>query len=330
MKPNPLPILLAAYALSLAADARAGWGADGNESITVQDLKSLSKIGGNEEKNWKKIVVLLEETQRNEAALQELRRRRAERDAARGSRSEPASALQELAGSAGPTAPAAVPAVPEAGPLMARSGERFSAEEEELRRNIQAYVNTRVRTPEIRPWVSRYLLTAARHSGGNEVVREHVAYLRQGLASRGGALPTIEIGAMPDANTYGLYTSGIRQIALREGMPWQLFATVLDHELLHSLDDNHDQRNRGGTPISLNWHRDRGDNIFAAREGRGGSRQPGTLQTQPSEGSEPPGSAPEGQDAQQFNAEFAETLAWRNASCAAESSPLISEVVRCM
>ncbi|MBI2363094.1 MAG: hypothetical protein HYV15_06900 [Elusimicrobia bacterium] len=323
MKTNFLLALVAAGPLLASADARAGWGAADRESVTAEDFRRLSRLSGNDKKNWKRIVGLMDETRENERRLQELARGRQE--AALRSQGRREAALQELTGSAGPRASAEVPALPAAGPVAAKKQGRVDEEEERLRKEIQAFVNSRVLTPEIREPVAQYLWAAARHKGGGEVVREHVAYIRQGLAAKGGALPTIELAAMPDANTYGLYTSGIRKIELRVGMPWPLFAAVLDHELLHSLDDTRDQRDKGGTPISQNWHRDRGDNIFAGKDAQGAKGE------RKEEGAPAAAPAEEGakKDEQAFDAEFAETLAWRSMACAAEVPAIIPEIQRC-
>ncbi|MBI5597020.1 MAG: hypothetical protein HY928_13085 [Elusimicrobia bacterium] len=324
---NRFPILsliaAGAGALLISTDARAGWGGADKESVTAEDFRQLSRLSGNDKKNWKRIVGLMDETRENERRLEELSRTRQE--SARRSQARRAAALQDLSGSAGPRASAEVPALPAAGPVAAKKQGRVDEEEERLRKEIQAFVNSRVLTPEIREPVAQYLWTAARHKGGGEVVREHVAYIRQGLAAKGGLLPTIESAPMPDGNTYGLYTSGIRKIELRVGMPWPLFAAVLDHELLHSLDDTRDQRNKGGTPISQNWHRDRGDNIFAGKDAQGGKgekKEEGAPAAAPAEDG-----AEKGQQA--FDAEFAETLAWRGMACAAEVPAIIPEIQRC-
>ncbi|TBR18897.1 hypothetical protein EPO15_14830 [bacterium] len=321
-------------ALLNRSQAQAGWGASGQESITAEDFRSLSKLSGNDKKNWKRLVALMDETRENERRLQDAARRRQEAPASpRGAPS--GSALQGLLSRAGGRAESEAPPLPQALPVPPKNAARLSEEEELLRKNIQTFVNSRVLSPEIRTWVAQYLWTAARHPGGSEVVKDHVSYLRQGLASKGGPLPTVELGPMPDANTYGLYTSGIRKIELRAGMPWPLFAAVLDHELLHSLDDTQDQRDKGGTPISQNWHRDRGDNIFSGQDRQARDEEKPNPEGKPegAEGAPPEKEAEEAPSkdpkSQAFDAEFAETMAWRGMACAAEVPAIIPEIQRC-
>ncbi len=294
--------------------ARAGWLSAEQESFTGDDVKAVAKQGGNFKKNWRHFQELAAQTRENERRIEQLRRQPApaERRGTPGGRS-----LEELAASAGPRLDMGAPGVGPAAPLLSAPRANMDREDAALWNNISAYVNTKVRTPEIRGWIAEYMWNAARYTGRNEVLRDHVNYIREGLAARGQGLPTVEIGPMPDANTYGLYTSGIRQIVLREGMPKELFIAVEDHEQLHALDDRHDQPDRGGSEIGFSWHRDHSDNIFAAR----GSTQAASAQ---------PGQAePAGQrDAQQVS-EFAETLAWRGMACAAGVAPIIRDVQRC-
>ncbi|MFA5140027.1 MAG: hypothetical protein WC728_12410 [Elusimicrobiota bacterium] len=322
--------------LLLSSAAQAGWIDSGHDRVTSEDFKRLSKISGNHKKNWRNIQRLMDETRANEARLQEIqrqRRRAGQNSFSRKSEEKPGAAVTELSGAAGQTF-AAAPSVGEAAPVGAKKKGKMSAEESELWKNIQAYVQKKVLTPEIRDWMAGYLWSAARHSGGSEVLRDHVNHIRQGLASKGEGLPTVKLGPMPDADTYGLYTTGVREIELRAGMPKDMFIAVADHEFLHATDDTKDQRDKGGTPISKNWHRDNNDNIFAGKDGQ--SSSPTGAEGQDSSGTARPDAQPKQDKAQtdkqksdQFDAEYAETLAWRGMSCVAGVPAIIPEVQRC-
>ena len=167
-----LTLTLIALTPCLAArPAGAGWLSAEQESFTGDDVKAVAKQGGNFKKNWQHFQELVAQTRENERRIEALRKQAA--PAGRRQASEPGASLEELTADAGPRFNMGTPPVGAAAPLLAAPRADLNREETDLWRNIQAYVNAKVRTPEIRGWIAEYMWTASHYTGANEVLRDH-------------------------------------------------------------------------------------------------------------------------------------------------------------
>jgi len=269
-------------ALCLPRPVHAGWNAaDGQDSFGRDDVASVARSLG-DAKKFKKAMQdfdrLGQQTRENERRFQELQSRRekdAQRSLQRREESQSGAALQELGVSAGGervTGAMSAPGVDEGAPVDPDK-KKLGKKEQDLWAQCRRTSDKITLSPEIKQWVAEFFWNVAKHSGGNEPLKEAVGVFNRVRTSEGkyGGY-TIKVGPMPDENTYGLYTTGIREIVLRPNMPKELFLGVLEHELDHGVDDLRDQANKGGTKISLNWHRDNGDNIFKGQSGQGGEQ----------------------------------------------------------
>lgn len=325
-----LVVILAAA----AAPARAGFSeGSGGESFTRGDVASVAQtLGGDVDKRMALFDQWARQTRENA-------RRRAAPGAALAEDAPPT--LSQLIGRAGgASANMAVPSVGQGAAQEDPKKAKLSKKEKELWQQCQETARNITRTPEITPWVAEYFWRVAHHAGGSQPLQEHVAHVNGVRASRGAGGFSVELGPMPDENTYGLYTSGVRQIVLREGMPFNMFMAVLDHEAAHGTDDMQDQRDKGGTKIGHNAFRDAGDNIFRGPNAQGISSSPQpagqqaaattaeTASAQPGTAAQPGASSSE-QESAQLDSEEAETFAWHLMACAAGVPAIIPDVQKC-